>query len=56
MQDVDPEDTDTIRRRLSINASTAPTSSDLRSNDSMGRKLGPKKAIIETDALLESRL
>jgi putative transposase len=62
MQAVDPEETDTIRRHLQHQRIYGPDHFRLALERRLGRKLGPrkigrpKKAVIDTDGLLESRL
>jgi hypothetical protein len=62
MQAVDPEETDTIRRHLQHQRIYGPDHFRLALERRLGRKLGPrkigrpKKAVVDTDGLLESRL
>jgi putative transposase len=62
MQAVDPEETDAIRRHLQHQRIYGPDRFRLAIERQLGRKLGPKKigrpkkVVIETDDLLESRL
>ncbi len=61
MQAVDPKETDTIRRHLQHQHLYGPDHFRQAIERQLGRKLGPKKigrpkkTIIETDDLLESR-
>jgi putative transposase len=62
MQAVDPEETDMIRRHLQHQRVYGPDRFRLAIERQLGRKLGPKKigrprkAVIDTDNLRESRL